>query len=200
MSTLPSLVLFCFAMSVTPGPNNVMVLASAARHGVRRTLPHMLGITFGFPVMLAMVGAGIGALLLSSPPIHRGLEIVGVLVMLWFALRIARAGAPHVPTGDSRARPLTFLEAALFQWANPKAWLIAIAALALFVHGHGGFWTGIAVISAVFVLVCLPCLLAWAALGRGASALLRTERRFLLFNRVMAALLVLALIPLVWHG
>ena len=208
ITSVLSLVLFCIAMSATPGPNNVMVMASAARYGVRRTLPHVFGVTLGFPAMLVLVGVGMGALILASPEIHRGLEIVGALVMLWIAWRIATAGAPH-EAPRAGARPLRFFEAALFQWVNPKAWVIAVAAVALFAHGrpgsgHGGsqarFWIDIALIAAAFMLICLPTLLGWAALGRGAGAFLKNERHFRLFNGAMAALLVLALVPLVWGG
>ncbi|HUA78482.1 MAG TPA: LysE family translocator [Acetobacteraceae bacterium] len=207
--SLLSLVLFCFAMSATPGPNNVMVMASAARYGMRRTLPHVLGITLGFPAMLALVGIGIGALILASPMIHLGLEILGAFLMLWIAWRIATAGAPH-EAPRAGARPLRFFEAALFQWVNPKAWVIAVAAIALYARGNGGahgngrahgmVWIDIALIAAAFALICLPTLLGWAALGRGAGAFLKSERHFRLFNGAMAALLVLALVPLAWGG
>lgn len=208
ITSLLSLALFCFVMSATPGPNNVMVMASAARYGVRRTLPHVLGVTLGFPAMLALVGVGMGALVLASPAIQRGLEILGAALMLWIAWRIATAGAPHAAP-RAGARPLGFFEAALFQWVNPKAWVIAVAAVALFAHGHDGsgrdgsaprFWIDIALIAVSFALICLPTLLGWAALGRGAGALLKRERHFRLFNGAMAVLLVLALVPLAWGG
>ena len=203
MTILLSLANLSFVMSATPGPNNVMVMASAARYGMRRTLPHVLGVTFGFPAMLALVGAGIGAFALASPAIHQGIEIVGVLFMLWIAWRIATAGAPHAAQANG-ARPLNFFEAALFQWVNPKAWVIAVVVVALYAHGpagsRGGLWFDIALIAGIFALICLPSLCCWAALGRGAGALLKSERQFRLFNGAMAALLVLALIPLAWGG
>ncbi|HUC17726.1 MAG TPA: LysE family translocator [Acetobacteraceae bacterium] len=204
IASLVSLALFCFAMSATPGPNNVMVMASAARYGVRRTLPHVFGIAFGFPLMLVLVGAGVGAVIVASPPLHRLFEMASALFMLWLAWRIATAGPPHAAAPDSRARPLTFFEAALFQWVNPKAWVIAVAAIALYTRGaqglHAGFWIEITVIAAAFALICLPTLLGWAAFGRGAGAFLRSELHFHLFNGAMAVLLVLALIPLAWGG
>ncbi len=202
IANLASLVLFCFAMSATPGPNNVMVMASAARYGVQRTLPHVFGIAFGFPLMLVPVGAGVGVVIVASPPIHRAFEAVSALFMLWLAWRIAWAGPPHAVASECRTRPLTFFEAALFQWVNPKAWVIAVAAVALYTRGagglHAGFWIEITVIAGAFAVICLPTLLGWAAFGRGAGAFLKSELHFHLFNGAMAALLVLALIPLVW--
>ncbi len=199
MTSLASLVVFCFVMSATPGPNNMMVMASGARYGVKRTLPHMLGAAVGFPVMLILTGAGLGALILASPVVHGALEGIAILFVLWIAWRIATAGAPHDVVEQS-ARPLHFFEAALFQWINPKAWAIAFVAVALYAEGHGPFWANLALISTVFLLACLLSLAGWAALGRGAGRLLRTERQFRLFNGVMATLLVMAMIPLAWGG
>lgn len=199
IASLASLVLFCFVMSATPGPNNMMVMASGARYGVRRTVPHVLGVALGFPVMLALIGAGLGGLILASKAVHAGLEIIAVLFMLWIAWRVATAGPPH-EVAEKSARPLNFLEAALFQWINPKAWAIAFVAVALYAHAYGSIWAGLALICGIFILVCMLCLLAWAALGRGAGRLLRTEWQFRLFNGVMAALLVLAMVPLAWGG
>ncbi|MGH7067336.1 MAG: LysE family translocator [Acetobacteraceae bacterium] len=199
IASLASLVLFCFVMSATPGPNNMMVMASGARYGVRRTLPHMLGVAVGFPLMLVLTGAGFGALILASPVVHGTLESLAVGFVLWIAWRIATAGAPHEMTEKS-GRPLNFFQAALFQWINPKAWAIAFVAVALYAEGHGTFWASLALIAAVFLLACLISLAGWAALGRGAGRLLRTERQFRLFNGAMAALLLIAMIPLAWGG
>lgn len=196
---LASLVLFCFVMSATPGPNNMMVMASGARYGVRRTLPHVLGIAFGFPVMLALIGVGLGELILASRPVHETLELVAVLFMLWIAWRIAIAGAPHHAVDES-SRPLNFFEAMLFQWINPKAWAIGFVAVALYAHGYGSLWIGLALVCGIFIVVCLFCCTAWAALGRGAGSLLRTERQFRLFNAAMAVLLILAMVPLARGG
>ncbi len=198
-ASLASLAMFSFVMSATPGPNNMMVMASGARWGIRRTLPHLLGVALGFPAMLALIGAGLSGLILASKPVHTGLEIVCVLFMLWIAWRIATAGTPH-EVAEKSARPLNFLEAALFQWINPKAWAIGFVAIALYAHGHRTFWTNLALICGIFILVCMFCLLAWAALGRGAGSLLRTEWQFRLFNGAMALLLVLAMVPLAWGG
>jgi len=203
IASFASLALFSFAMSATPGPNNMMVMASGARYGMRRTLPHVLGVTLAFPAMLVLVGGSVGALLVASPPVHDALDILGILFMFWISWRIATASAPNEARRKA-VQPLGFLEAALFQWVNPKAWAIAMFAIAFYARGAArmcsGFWIDVAVIAFVFDLICLPSLLAWAALGRGAGSLLRTERQYRLFNRLMAALLVLSLLPLAWGG
>jgi len=199
IANLAGFIVFSFVVSATPGPNNMMVMASGARYGMRRTLPHVLGVALGFPAMLALIGAGLGGLILASKPVRDGFEIVAVLFMLWIAWRIATAGAPH-EVKEKSARPLKFLEAILFQWVNPKAWAIGFVAVALYAHGHGSFWTGLALICGLFVLVTILCLLVWTALGHGAGRLLRTERQFRIFNGGMALLLVLAMVPLAWGG
>lgn len=194
-----SLVLFCFVMAATPGPNNMMVMASGARWGVRRTFPHLLGVAIGFPVMLALIGAGLGAFIQTSKPVHAVSEGIAALFTLWIAWRIATSGTPHEMAVKS-ARPLSFFEAVLFQWINPKAWAIGFVAVALYAHDHVAFWASLARICGIFILICMVCLLAWAALGRGAARLLPTSRHFRLFNVAMATLLIVAMVPLAWGG
>ncbi|MGH7120807.1 MAG: LysE family translocator [Acetobacteraceae bacterium] len=196
---LASLVAFCFVMAATPGPNNMMVMASGARWGMRRTFPHLLGVAIGFPAMLALIGAGLGAPIRTSEAVRAALESIAILATLWIAGRIATAGAPHEVAKKS-PRPLRFFEAALFQWINPKAWAIGFVAVTLYAHGHGAFWANLGCICGIFILITMLCLSAWAALGRGAARLLPTERHFRLFNTVMAGLLIVAMVPLAWGG
>ena len=192
MDTLLPLLGFAIATSVTPGPNVLMVAAAAANHGVRATVPHMLGIALGFAAMLLIVGLGLAAPFAAWPLLHTVLKWGGAAWLLVLAWRIARAGAP----GEGPARPpLGFVGAALFQWVNPKAWMIALAAIPAFTTPDGDIVTEALTIAAAFALVCLPCTLVWAALGAGASRLLQTDRALRGFNVTMAVLLVLCLIP-----
>ena len=191
MDALP-LLGFAIAMSVTPGPNVLMVAAAAANHGIRATVPHMLGITLGFAAMLVIVGLGLAGPFAAWPPLHAVLKWGGAAWLLVLAWKIARAGAPG--EGPSRP-PLGFVGAALFQWVNPKAWMIALAAIPAFTTPEGDILAETLLIAAAFALVCFPCTLVWAGLGAGASRLLRTDGALHAFNIAMAVLLVASLVP-----
>ncbi len=192
METVLPLLGFAIAMSVTPGPNVLMVAASAANAGVRATVPHMLGIAIGFGAMLLIVGLGLAAPFAAAPWLHAALKWGGAAWLLLLAWKIARAGAPGA--GPPRA-PLGFIGAALFQWVNPKAWMIALAAIPTFTTPDGDMLRQSLTIAGAFALVGFPCTLVWALLGAGASRLLRTERALRGFNIAMAVLLVASLVP-----
>lgn len=192
METLPALLAFAFATSVTPGPNVIMVAASAANHGVRATVPHMAGITIGFPVMIVLVGLGLAGPFAASPTLHTVLKWIGAAWIVWLAWKIARAGAP----GEGVARPpLGFLGAAAFQWVNPKAWLLALAAIPAFTRPGGDLLVETLVIAAAFLAVSPPSVAFWAVVGAGTGRILRSPRQLRAFNVTMAVLLVLSLVP-----
>jgi threonine/homoserine/homoserine lactone efflux protein len=192
MDQLPALFGFAVAASVTPGPNTLMLAAAAANHGVARVWPHMLGITFGFGAMLLLVGLGLAAPLTASPTLHLVLKWAGAAWLLRLAWKIAHAGAP----GEGPARPpLGFLGAAGFQWINPKAWMIAVAAFPAFTEPGAPLLAAAALIAGVFTLVSIPCLLVWAGLGAGMRRLLGSPRRLRAFNLLMAALLAASVVP-----
>jgi threonine/homoserine/homoserine lactone efflux protein len=192
METVLPLLGFAIAMSVTPGPNVLMVAAAAANHGVRATVPHMMGITLGFAAMLLIVGLGLAAPFATWPTLHTALKWGGGAWLLLLAWKVARAGAPG--EGPSRP-PLGFVGAALFQWVNPKAWMIALAAIPAFTTPAGDLLLETLAIAAAFAAVCFPCTLVWALLGAGAGRVLRTPRALGAFNVTMAALMVASLLP-----
>lgn len=184
---------FALVGSVTPGPNVLMVAAAAASVGLRGVLPHMLGVTFGFSAMILLVGLGLAAPLAASPVVHGILQWMAAGWMLWLAWKIATAPPP----GEGPARPpFTFLQAALFQWVNPKAWMVAGAAIAAFTRHGDPLLPQVAGIALVFGAISMPCLLAWAALGAGARHILREARAIRRFNIVMGVLLALSVLPL----
>mgnify|MGYP001337597957 CR=1 FL=1 len=187
---LAGLAAFAFVSSVTPGPNNMMLMASGANFGFRRTAPHMLGVSVGFAVMAALVGLGLAGLFARFPALRSGLTAVSVLYLLWLAWRIARAGRPEAREG---ARPMTFLEAAAFQWVNPKAWTMALTAVTVYAPAEG--LAGLLAVCLVFSAINLPSVASWAAMGVAMRGLLSTERRLRAFNLTMAGLLVLSLAP-----
>lgn len=188
-----SIVTFAVSMSISPGPNNLMVTASGANFGFLRTIPHMLGVSFGFPVMLLAVGLGLGQALQAAPQVHAVLRWVAAAYLLYLAWRIATAGGPG--EAEARGRPFTFLQAALFQWVNPKAWVIALSAVATYTSPDGDTLAEILLIGAVFVVAAFLSLAVWAAFGTLIAGLLRSPGALRAFNLAMAGLLVLSLVP-----
>ncbi|MBY0337127.1 MAG: LysE family translocator [Acetobacteraceae bacterium] len=184
---------FAIATSATPGPNVLMVAAASAQVGVRRVLPHMMGITVGFPAMFVVVALGLELPFAQIPWLHRGMQVAGGLWLLWLAWKIATAPPP----GSAAARPpLGFWGAAAFQWVNPKAWMIVLAALPAFTTPGAPVLPQALLIAAVFAAVSLPCLLLWGWIGLAAARVLGTGGRLRAFNIGMALLLVLSLVPL----
>ncbi|MGU3575697.1 LysE family translocator [Brucellaceae bacterium C25G] len=189
-----TLSLFAFVTSITPGPNNLMLLASGVNFGFRRTLPHMLGIGVGFFSLLLGVGLGLGALLEMVPMLYLALKFAGGLYMLYLAYKIATASS----VGESKktdGKPMTFLQAAAFQWVNPKAWVMAVTGIATYVS-HENYWLSLVMVSSVFALVNLPSVSAWAGFGTLLRNWLSDPVRLKFFNIVMALLLVASLWPM----
>ena len=192
--SLLALLLFAFVTSVTPGPNNLMLMTSGANFGLRRTVPHMLGISLGHALMVFLVGLGIDRVFRLVPGLDLALKIAAVVYMLWLAWKFAHAAAPG--EGRAGARPLTFLQAAAFQWVNPKAWAMALGAVAAYVPHPSPL--AFAALAGVFACVNLPSVALWAWAGQGVRRLLSSPRRLRLFNGAMAGLLVASLIPVLW--
>ena len=193
---LGPLLLFSSVMSLTPGPNVVMVTASAANFGFRRVIPHMLGITRGFGLLVTAVGLGLAELFQAEPQLHTALKYLGGAYLLYLAWRIARAGGSS--NGATRAKPIGFIEAMLFQCINPKGWVFAIGTIAAYTTIGGNALWETSVIVAVNMATCLVSVVLWAAFGTVIGRLLRNPRNRALFNGAMAGLLVLSLLPVFW--
>lgn len=188
-----ALLAFAFVSSVTPGPNNFMLLASGVNFGFRRTLPHMFGIAGGFFALLLAVGFGLGAMLAAYPPLHLALKIAGGAYLLYLAYRIATATTLSDRQGGEH--PLTFLQAAAFQWVNPKAWVLAVTAMAIYTDPAAPF-VSVVLVATAFALVNWPSVSVWAGFGVLLRQFLSDPVRLRWFNRAMGALLVLTLVPL----
>jgi threonine/homoserine/homoserine lactone efflux protein len=193
---LLSLIGFAFVMSITPGPNNVMLLASGLNWGFARTTPHMLGVTLGFPAMLAVVGSAMTVVMEAIARVRPALEVASAAYMLWLAWGIA-AARPPAEEGDhsGTGRPMSFLEAAAFQWLNPKAWAIAFAWMGAYTVPAAP-WPSLLVGALVFVAVGLPSVAVWAGLGLGLRRLIGSPRLLRAVNIAMGLLLVASLWPL----
>jgi threonine/homoserine/homoserine lactone efflux protein len=193
---LTALLGFAFVTTVTPGPNNLMLMASGANFGFRRTLPHMLGIVGGLSVMALLVGLGLMALFDALPALNLVLKAASVCYLLWLALKIATA-AP-MSERDADSRPMTFLQAAAFQWVNPKAWAMCLSAITLYAPDRT--LLSVAIVAGAFAVVCFPAISVWAWLGTVVRQWLSNATRLKVFNITMAALLVASLYPVLGLG
>lgn len=191
---------FAFVGTVTPGPNNAMLIASGANFGLRRSLPHMAGITLGFPVMIALVGIGLMQVFDAFPVVDRILKVVSIGYLLWLAYKIATA-APKLPDApETGGVPLTFLQASGFQWVNPKAWSMAVYAITTYATDADGvrsLWA-VGLVVLTFFAVSFPSVTFWTTLGQQMRRFLTSPKRLRIFNISMAILLVLTLIPLLF--
>jgi threonine/homoserine/homoserine lactone efflux protein len=200
MSLFAAFVLFATVTLFTPGPNNAMLMASGLTYGWRRALPHLFGVVLGFGLMVALVGLGLGAVLAANPILYGVLKYVGAAYMLYLAWKIATA-IPRGGEGDSRpnGRPISFVEAALFQWVNPKAWIMAVGAVSTYA-GIAPFPWNVITIASVFTLVGFASSGAWVGLGAGLQRLITDPRRQRLVNVVLALGLALSIVPVFLDG
>jgi threonine/homoserine/homoserine lactone efflux protein len=193
---LGGLVLFVFVASMTPGPNNMMLLASGVNFGFRRTVPHMLGITLGFGVMIVLAGLGAGQLFGRWPWLYNVLKVVSIGYLLWLAWKIATAGGVAGADAAADARPMTFLEAAAFQWVNPKGWTASLSAISAYTVPDQ-YLTTMLVVAAVFVAWSPVATIVWTLFGMQLKNVLSAPGRVRAFNVSMALVLVASLWPAV---
>ncbi len=185
---------FCLVSSITPGPNNLMLMASGANFGFMKSIPHMLGIGIGFVLMVFLVGFGLAKIFDQYPIAHTILKVGSVAYLLYLAWKIANASP--VDASDPTGSPMTFLQAAAFQWVNPKAWTMALTAVT--VYAPNTEIVTIVLISAVFGAVNLPSISLWTTLGLQMARILTNPMRLRVFNWIMAGLLVASLYPVLW--
>jgi threonine/homoserine/homoserine lactone efflux protein len=189
-----ALIAFCFVGVITPGPNNLMLMASGANFGFRRTVPHMFGIGIGMPVLVLLVGIGVIRVFEAFPIVQTMLTILSVAYLLYLAWKIANAAPPRrAEEGQETGKPLTFLQAAAFQWVNPKAWFMALSAITLYAGGREPM--AILWVAGAYCAVSSISTTSWTALGQQMRRFLSTPGRLRAFNWTMAALLVATLIP-----
>jgi len=177
---------YSFVMSITPGPNNVMLTASGATFGFRRTLPHMLGISAGCGIQLLATCAGLGAVFARWPELQAALRWVGALYLLYLGVRMLGSG----PASErATARPVTFVEAALFQFLNPKAWIMTLTAATLFLPHELGILATAVYMLFFMIIMNFPCIAVWALFGSSLRSLLERPASRMGFNAAMAVAL-----------
>ena len=192
LSLILALFGFAFASSITPGPNNMMLMASGANYGMSRSWPHITGICAGFAFMICLVGLGLAQLFELFPVLNTVLKVGAALYMTYLAWMIATA-APSLDAPEG-GRPFSFVQAAAFQWVNPKAWAMALTVVSVYMPD--GVFAPLTV-ALLFQVVGVPCMIAWAVLGVGMRRFLTTSGRLRIFNGVMGALLLASIWPIV---
>ncbi|MES2024120.1 MAG: LysE family translocator [Pseudomonadota bacterium] len=186
MESLLPLSLFAFVSSITPGPNNIMLTLSGIRFGFVRCIPHMLGVVFGFGVILALCAAGIGSLIVAMPALHLVLKTIGSTYLVYLAWQLRSMAFNQGE--DDNARPMSFIGAALFQFANPKAWVMAVTGASAFLPPMQPVWFAIVVFCLIFSVINLPCIGIWAGTGAMLRRYLTQAKWQRLFCAIMIAL------------
>ena len=186
-----ALVTFAFVTSITPGPNNLMLMASGAHFGIRRTVPHAVGVSLGFAAMVVVIGAGLLQVFNAIPGSYTALKLASAVYLLWLATLILRSDAPD--DGAASGQPLTFLQAAAFQWVNPKALAMALSALTSYAPSQD--MAAILWVALIFAAINFPSVFCWVWAGQQMRRWLTNRRRLRLFNITMAVLLLASLYP-----
>lgn len=194
-----ALTVFAAVSSGTPGPNNLMLMTSGVNFGMKRSVPHLLGITMGFSFMIFAVGMGLQTIFTVIPQLETVLRYVGTAYLLWLAWKIANSG----PVGEGKAsgaKPMSFWAAAAFQWVNPKAWFMAISAITTYASSAAGGskLSQVVLVVIIFGTINFPLVACWGLFGSAMRRFLQDPKILKIFNVTMAILLVASLYPIVY--
>ncbi|PTA50664.1 LysE family translocator [Shewanella morhuae] len=195
MELILAIALFAFSSGITPGPNNIMLMTSGVNFGVKRSIPHLMGISLGFPTMILAIGLGLSALFQTYPVIHQIIKVIGITYLLYLSWLIANSSSKM--EGKTIAKPFSFIQAAAFQWINPKGWIMAVGAIATFTSVQQDLTAQVITIATVFLCIAFPCALVWLGFGVVLKRLLKNPRQQKIFNICMAVLLVASIIPMI---
>ena len=188
---------FLASMGFTPGPNNILVASSGVNFGFRATIPHILGVTVGYPLMLLLVGLGLAKIFIDIPQVHTVLKYVCIVYLLYLAWKIAVA--PVAAETRRTARPMTFIQAVAFQWVNGKGWVVALSAVTTYTVVNATLTMQVVALAALALFVTLGSVTTWTLFGAFLRRYLHTDRRRRIFNYSMASLLVASILPVFWE-
>ena len=197
VAMLLSIVTFTLSTVSTPGPNNIMLLSSGLTFGYKRTIPHMFGIMLGFPFMVLLVGLGLGIVFEKFPIIFTILKIVGILYLFWMAFKIATNKSTLEVKEGEESKPFTFIQSAAFQWVNPKAWIMAITSISIFVTSKDESFAQVVIIAIIYLLSSIFSTNAWTAGGVVLKRFIKDEKIVRILNITMAILLVGSVLPII---
>ncbi|MGB5885603.1 MAG: LysE family translocator [Acinetobacter venetianus] len=197
LTALISFIIYSFVTSVTPGPNNIMLISSGVSFGFKRTIPHILGIGFGFGLMVTLVGFGIGSILTNSKNLYEFVKIIGIVYLLYLAYQIYISDSVNTNNKPKSHKPLNFLQASLFQWVNPKAWVMTMGAVTAYTSSSSNISIFL-LIGLIYGAISIPSVGVWALVGDKLKALINDRKKIRIFNISMALLLLISIIsPLV---
>jgi threonine/homoserine/homoserine lactone efflux protein len=188
-----AVIIFATSTTITPGPNNIMIMTSGLNYGIKSSIPHLLGICFGFPAMVIMVGLGFSVVFEMYPVLHELIKVLGVAYLLYLAWLIATSSPTSLDAEN--ARPLSFIQAALFQWVNPKAWVMATGAVSAYTSISSDIFSQVIIIAFAFFIVGFPCVGIWLVFGVGLKKYLHSPKHQKVFNLSMAILLIASIAP-----
>jgi threonine/homoserine/homoserine lactone efflux protein len=194
-----SIISFAFATAMTPGPNNFMLLSSGLTFGYKKTLAHIVGVVVGFPIMILVVGLGMGTVFEMYPLLYDALKVVGISYLVWMAWKIATSSSSMGTSGEIK-KPFTFLQAMLFQWVNPKAWVMVITVMGSFITSKENVFLQVLFIAFTYLSIGALSTNFWAFGGVYLQKFISNENKVRMFNRVMAVLIVLSVVPFVFKG
>ena len=192
-SLLPGLLIFALVSSITPGPNNLMLMTSGVNFGLRATIPHLLGVVIGHALMTIALGMGISSLFNSIPQSHLALKIVGVTYVLFLAWKIFNSDSGEETQNATKGTPFSFFQAVAFQWINPKAWTLTLTALTL--YSVVSSIESILLVTFAFASINLPCVTIWTLMGVRLRSMLARPEHLKIFNLTMASLLIISVLP-----
>lgn len=184
------LIAFAFVSTFSPGPNNIMLMTSGANVGFIKTVPHMLGVTIGFSVMILAVGIGLTGVFQTYPIVQDVLHWLCLSYLIYLAIKIALSKPSDK---DESYRPMSFISAAMFQWVNPKGWSMALTAVS--VYNASASWFGLSIIAITFAMVNVPSVSIWTAAGKQLSSVMNNPKYVRWFNGSMGGLLLLSAVP-----
>ena len=195
MDLILPMFLFAISAAITPGPNNIMLMASGLNFGIQKSIPHLLGVAIGFPIMIIIIGFGFELVFEKFPLLHDFIKIVGIAYLIYLAWRVATSSKQSLE--GAKPIPLRFWQAVLFQWVNPKAWVMATGAIAAYTSLSADFFTQVMIIALTFMLVAFPCAGSWLVFGSSLKRYLQKPVYLQAFNVTMALLLIASIIPVV---
>jgi threonine/homoserine/homoserine lactone efflux protein len=195
MELILAITLFAFSSGITPGPNNIMLMTSGVNFGIKPSLPHLAGICLGFPCMVLAIGLGLSSVFQAYPVLHLIIKVLGVSYLLYLSWLIANSS--NKMEGKQLSQPFSFLQAAAFQWVNPKGWIMAVGAIATFTVQTADMTPQVLTIATVFLCVAFPCAMVWLSFGVALKRLLKNNRQQKIFNVTMALLLVSSILPMI---